>query len=253
MNYYSHHIGDFIRDTARIPDAQCMAYLRLIWMYYETESPIQNDIDAVAFKIGANVADLKLILAHFFFLHDDNCWHQSRCDREILEYRAKSKKCKDSANARWKNANAMRTHNERNADEPKIDANQEPRTNNHKEEDPLTPKGGVAKATRASDIAQIPASLDSESFRAAWEDFKKHRIEKRCKMTPTMSEKLLEKLEKHGEWVAIQAIKTSIENGWQGVFPEKVINSDPKVALPFPEIDRDSYTTDPPIIDRMGW
>jgi hypothetical protein len=47
MNYYQHHIGDFIRDTARLSDAQCMAYLRMIWLYYETELPLDNDADAI--------------------------------------------------------------------------------------------------------------------------------------------------------------------------------------------------------------
>jgi uncharacterized protein YdaU (DUF1376 family) len=129
MNYYQHHIGDFIRDTARLSDSQCMAYLRLMWMYYETESPFENDIDAIAFKIGANASDVSQILKHFFFLHDGK-WHQARCDKEILGFREKSDKAKKSANARWENANAMRSDSERNADEPLSDANQEPVTSN---------------------------------------------------------------------------------------------------------------------------
>lgn len=119
-----------------------MAYLRLIWIYYETESPIENDVDAVAFKIGANASDLHQILKHFFFLHDDGLWHQARCDKEILAFRDKSDKAKKSANARWENANAMRTHSDRNAGEPLLDANQEPRTNNQITT-PQPPQGGI--------------------------------------------------------------------------------------------------------------
>jgi len=130
MNYYPHHIGDFIRDTARLSDSQCMAFLRMIWMYYENEAPLENDPDAIAFKIGANASDVQQILKHFFFLHEDGLWHQARCDEEILAFRKKSDKAKKSANARWSNANAMRTHNERNANATVSDANQEPRTNN---------------------------------------------------------------------------------------------------------------------------
>ena len=130
MNYYQHHIGDFIRDTARLTDSQSISYLRMLWVYYETELPLENDVDAIAFKIGANASDVLQILKHFFFLHDDNLWHQARCDKEILAFRVKSVKAKNSANARWNNANAMRTHTERNANEPVFDANQEPVTNN---------------------------------------------------------------------------------------------------------------------------
>ncbi len=128
MNYYQHHIGDFIRDTARLSNDQCMAYLRLIWMYYETEQPLENDADALAFRIGANASDVHQILRHFFFEHE-GMWHHARCDKEILTFREKSEKAKKSADARWKNADAMRTHSERNANATVFDANQEPITN----------------------------------------------------------------------------------------------------------------------------
>lgn len=134
MNYYQHHIGDFIRDTARLTDSQCMAYMRMLWIYYETESPLESDVDAIAFKIGANASDVHQILKHYFFEHEGN-WHNSRCDKEILSFREKSNKAKKSANARWENANAMRTHTERNANEPVLDANQEPITSN---QEPIT-------------------------------------------------------------------------------------------------------------------
>lgn len=133
MNYYQHHIGDFIRDTARLTDSQCMAYLRMIWAYYETEAPLADDVDAIAFRIGANASDVQQILRHFFFLHE-GMWHHSRCDKEVLAFREKSDKAKKSADARWKNANAMRTHTDRNANEPVFDANQEPITNNQEKE-----------------------------------------------------------------------------------------------------------------------
>lgn len=126
MHYYQHHIGDFIKDTARLSDAQSMAYLRLMWIYYDTESPLKNDVDALAFDIGASASDVHQILKRFFFLHEDGFWHHSRCNKEILAFRQKSDKAKKSAEARWNNANAMRTHNERNADEPVSDANQYP-------------------------------------------------------------------------------------------------------------------------------
>ena len=128
MNYYQHHIGDFIRDTSRLTDSQCMAYLRLLWMYYESEQPLECDIDAIAFRIGANANDVQQIIKHFFFDHD-GLWHHARCDKEILAFRNKSEKAKNSANARWNNANAMRTHSKRKANERVLDANQEPVTN----------------------------------------------------------------------------------------------------------------------------
>ena len=85
MNYYQHHIGDFIRDTSRLTDSQCMAYLRLIWMYYDNEQPLPNNPRILAFKVGATVDDVSLILEAFFVL-DDAVWRHSRCDAEIADY-----------------------------------------------------------------------------------------------------------------------------------------------------------------------
>jgi uncharacterized protein YdaU (DUF1376 family) len=129
MKFYPHHIGDFIKDTARLNDSQSMAYLRLIWEYYATEQPLDNDCNAIAFKIGSSASDVEQILRHFFFLYDGK-WHQSRCDTVIAEFYAKSEKARTSANIRWeekkKNANELRTHSDRNANEPKNDATHNP-------------------------------------------------------------------------------------------------------------------------------
>ena len=136
MYYYPHHIGDFIADTSRLTDSQCMAYLRLIWHYYDTEKPLENDPESLAFKIGANSSDVNLILKHYFIL-DGDYWRKTRCDNVIAEYHGKADKARKSAEARWKNADAKRTDSERNANASnnnanasKIDANQEPITNN---------------------------------------------------------------------------------------------------------------------------
>lgn len=129
MYYYPHHIGDFISDTARLTDSQCMAYLRLIWSYYDTEQPLENDPESLAFKIGAAPSDVSLILKHYFVL-TNGFWVNNRCEKVITEYHSKADKARNSANARWSNANALRAQSERNANESLLDANREPITNN---------------------------------------------------------------------------------------------------------------------------
>ena len=138
MHYYPHHIGDFISDTSRLTDGQCMAYLRLIWHYYDTEQPLENDPESLAFKIGAQVNDVNLILKHYF-IFDGEVWRKTRCDAVISEYHGKADKARKSAQSRWKNAKAKQTDSERNANASpdnakatEIDANQEPITNNQK-------------------------------------------------------------------------------------------------------------------------
>lgn len=87
MHYYQHHIGDFIRDTSRLSDEQCMAYLRMIWLYYESEQPLPNNPRLIAFRVGSSEDVVSLILESFFRLEDDD-WKHTRCDSEIAEYEA---------------------------------------------------------------------------------------------------------------------------------------------------------------------
>ena len=109
MHYYQHHIGDFIKATARLTDAQSMAYLRLIWKYYDDERPLPNEMDVLAFQIGATEADVNLILRSYFKLEDDG-WHQSRCDNEIAEYHKKSEQAANAGKASaQRRANARST------------------------------------------------------------------------------------------------------------------------------------------------
>lgn len=129
MFYYQHHIGDFIKDTANLDDHQLATYLRMLWNYYTSEKPLTTEIDDLAFAVRSDEKTVRLLLRHFFNESPEG-WAHNRCDREIAEYHNKSEKARNSANARWKNTIAMRTHNERNAIEPVFDANQEPRTNN---------------------------------------------------------------------------------------------------------------------------
>ena len=136
MYYYAHHIGDFQRDTAMLNDHQSMTYLRLLWMYYDTEQPLPDDTRRLAFKVGSDPDTVYLLLDHFFE-QDGDVWRQARCDAEIEEYRRKSDRAKMAAQKRWNNADAMPTQCGRNADAsekdagaPKSHANQEPRTNN---------------------------------------------------------------------------------------------------------------------------
>ena len=143
MHYYRHHIGDFLKDTGHLSNDQMGVYLRMLWRYYLDEKPLKDDCESIAFAMRSDEKTVNLILRHFFVLQDDG-WRHNRCDKEIADYHEKKGKAANSANARWSNANAMRTHTERNADEPVLDANHKPITNNHKNTDICPPDGGPA-------------------------------------------------------------------------------------------------------------
>lgn len=132
MNYYEHHLGDYMRDTAHLSWLEDCAYRRLLDVYYVRERALPADIRECC-KLARAVTKperdaVSYVLAEFFEQHDDGCYHQKRADEEIQRYQDKQAKAKRSADARWTahraqsegNANAppnaMRTHSERSAD-----------------------------------------------------------------------------------------------------------------------------------------
>ena len=95
MHYYQHHIGDFIRDTSRLSDAQSMAYLRLLWLYYESEEPLPANTKVLALRIGSESELVDLILESFF-KRDGDVWKHKRCDAQIAEYTKLCEKNKEN-------------------------------------------------------------------------------------------------------------------------------------------------------------
>ena len=171
MYYYQHHIGDFKRDTAMLTDHQTVAYLRLMWMYYDTEKPLPNDPRKLAFMVSSDVDTVQILLEHFFTLDESGVWKHSRCDQEIERYQRTSLAGRKAAKARWNNGKNMPPQSDRNAIAlnndaivPKTDANQEPITNKkdigqkRKRFVPPTPEDVKAFAL-ANNL-----SLDSNSF-----------------------------------------------------------------------------------------
>jgi uncharacterized protein YdaU (DUF1376 family) len=134
MHYYQHHIGDFIKDTSFLTNEEIGIYLKLIWLYYDTEKPLPNNLFELGMKTGTreNQIVLEGLLGMFFLLDEENqCWHHTRCDKEIEHYKQQlttaSKAGKASALKRAMNKNSTSVEqalNERSTDvQP---------TNNHK-------------------------------------------------------------------------------------------------------------------------
>ena len=109
MHYYQHHIGDFIKDTSYLSNEEVGVYMKLIWIYYDTEQPLPNNINELALKTNSRscLTVVEQMLKIFFVLTDDG-WRHARCDREIAEYRSfidkKSRAGKASAERRLSNS-----------------------------------------------------------------------------------------------------------------------------------------------------
>lgn len=118
MNFYPFHIGDYASATRHLSWDEDMAYRRLIDAYYTREAPIPLDRRQAYRLVCASTPEQRdavdVVLSEFFEETPDG-WRNSRCDSEIDVCRQKSEKAAQSARSRWSNANAMRTHSERNA------------------------------------------------------------------------------------------------------------------------------------------
>lgn len=122
MNYYEHHIGDYVAATAHLSLLEDGVLSRLLRIYYKEELPLPVDIKAVQRLVCARQDDeraaVQVVLEEFFTLKDDG-WHNDRCDEEINRFREKQRKARASANARWNGVKAagLRTNSGVNADE----------------------------------------------------------------------------------------------------------------------------------------
>lgn len=87
------------------------------------------------------------------------------------------------------------------------------------------------KAPSALDV-QIPESLAGNGFAPKWREFLEYRATVRRKpVSASAAKKLLAKLARCPE-TANQAIDQSIENDWQGLFPEKLSTVRGKAEVP---------------------
>jgi uncharacterized phage protein (TIGR02220 family) len=158
LNHYAFHIGDYIKDTAHLTDAEDLAYRRLLDLYYTLEGPIPLDVKQVCrrARIAQDVAEQ--ILSEFFTQTSDG-FHHSRCDAELKAIYAKSESARISAEKRWekqKNANAMRTHSEGNATHNPLPITQlEPLSDSQANTDPMHLEDCKAKASTADAKAVI--------------------------------------------------------------------------------------------------
>jgi uncharacterized protein YdaU (DUF1376 family) len=162
MHYYQHHIGDFIKDTSFLTNEEVGIYLKLLWIYYDSEKPLPNSLFELLMKVNARdqMDALKGILEMFFTLEGDE-WHHTRCDNEIEHYHRQletaSKAGKASAAKRALNKSSTTVQQESNDRSTDVQPtnNQQPRTKNQK-----------------PSLSPAPAVLD-ERFERFWKAYPK--------------------------------------------------------------------------------
>jgi hypothetical protein len=71
---------------------------------------------------------------------------------------------------------------------------------------------------------ELPHELDCPDLRSAWNDFVDYRKERKKPVTPTTAKILFNRMKAWGADTSADALRDSIANGWQGVFPPKESN-----------------------------
>ena len=176
MHYYQHHIGDFIKDTAFLTNEEVGIYLKLLWIYYDTESPLPDDLFTLSMKLNArdNEQAVAGILKMFFTLKE-GFWYQSRCEEEISSYKEfindKSKAGKASAIKRALNKNSTGVEQvlSKSSTDEQLTNNHKPITNNHK-----------PKREKATVVARPPTVTEQ-----VWNDWLVIRKSKGLPLTET--------------------------------------------------------------------
>lgn len=100
MKWWPLSIGDFEGATGNLLVNEIGCYVRLLNHYYSTEMPIPGDerqvtrhlltvcrtfADDGAVVSEADLAAARRVLARFFTLEEDGCWHNRKADEEIIK------------------------------------------------------------------------------------------------------------------------------------------------------------------------
>jgi uncharacterized protein YdaU (DUF1376 family) len=121
MHFYKFNIADYRKDTSGLQPEEHYIYRTLLDECYLTELPLNPDIRELMrdLRLTSDQKDaLEYVLNKYFELTDKG-YINNRVNVVLSSIYAKSESARQSAKIRWdkyeRNANAMRTHSERNA------------------------------------------------------------------------------------------------------------------------------------------
>jgi uncharacterized protein YdaU (DUF1376 family) len=189
MHYYQFNIGDYASHTVQLDPIEDIAYRRMIDWCYLHEKPLPLDPVEVAREVRMRdyPAAVAYVLNKYFSLNEKG-FFQKRIESEIRSYKKLSGKRKDAANKRWASkhkglngdASALQVQSTSNAKQEPRTINQEPLTNNQKEDKSITQKPAVPAcpveqiiqlyrdtAKRLPSVRIVPDSVKAH-IRARW-------------------------------------------------------------------------------------
>lgn len=120
MHYYSHHVGDYHRDTAHLSILEHGVYRLLMDSYYSTERALPADVPIlcrIVRAVSKAERDAVASVAKLFFIECDGVLKHNRIERELEAYNAKIQQASDAGRAsaakRQSVTNGQRPFNDR--------------------------------------------------------------------------------------------------------------------------------------------
>jgi uncharacterized protein YdaU (DUF1376 family) len=195
MHYYNFNIGDYMKHTLHLTLEEDLAYRRLLDMYYDTESPIPNNIPLVSRRLRMDSKVVESVLNEFFEPSDEG-YKNYRADGEIADYHKflEKQKANGRLGGRPKKGKKPIAIPLLTQTEPKKSLNNKQQTTNNKQINTMTPEG-------VSDLV--------------WNDFKKLREKHKAPITETALKGLKREADK-AKLSLEQVMTICCERGWRG-------------------------------------
>jgi uncharacterized protein YdaU (DUF1376 family) len=263
MHYYSHHLGDYAKNTGHLSLAEHGAYRMLLDHYYSTETGLPENLDALCricrATSKAERQAVDSVLREFFFSEGKTFKHR-RVEREISDYRQKSESAakagKMSGEARRMKAeqrtiverplndrsiSVNHSVEQRGSVEPSI--NQEPRTNVLLEKEPKgakaqNPEEQLPKPESVRLAESLPRELH-ESW-SEWQAYRQRRAiaKGKDKLAWTYqaarigAKQIADYAKTHGSKIVADRIASAIGGNWQGLNLDKLEHQTSRFSRP---------------------
>lgn len=244
------YVDDYLADTFELERHEHGAYLLLILAYWKNRGPLADDDEVLRRLAKASRREWSSIrsMVSPFFEITSGFWRHGRIDHELQKAAGVSMAAAENAklsNIAQGRGDVRETRSRTRSRHVRVhEQDRSVYADETLDTQPTTTSSTSAIAP--VEETAFPVGLDSAGFRAAWLDWLAYRREAKLgKWKPrTVSAKLAE-MAGWGEAAAIESIRSSIANGWQGLFEPKVaagatfaqIRPQPKVD-PLPDARR---------------
>lgn len=168
MNFYPHHIGDYLTATAHLTWVEDCAYRRLLDLYYSREQAIPADLVQASRLCRAATKEerkaVETVLAEFFTLTAAG-WTHSRCEQELVKAADAAERARANGKKGGRPPKAQPTTNPEET-QPVISGNPEKSNSQAPITNPIT-NTSEAKASGAEAPPKSPDELTKDELWSA--------------------------------------------------------------------------------------